>query len=53
MRLIKPPKGLGYIPGPRPRLPDDEPGMLRTLLWVLAIGAAIAVVLLFRKQHGA
>jgi hypothetical protein len=51
MSLFKRQKGLGYVPGPRPRLPDEEPGVLRTLVWVLVIGAAIAVVLLFRKTH--
>lgn len=53
MSIFKRRNGFGYIPGPRPRLPDDEPGMLRTFVWVIAILAAIAVVLLFRKQHGA
>jgi hypothetical protein len=54
MTMFKRRNGLGYIPGPRPRLPDEpEPGMLRTIVWLVLIFAAIAFVLLFRKQHGA
>lgn len=52
MRLIKPPKSLGYIPGPRPRLPDEQDGRLRAVVWVLLIVAAIAVAVLFAKKPG-
>lgn len=53
MRLIKRPKSLGYIPGPRPRLPDEpEESRLRSLVWILLIIAAVAVVVLFGKKGG-
>jgi hypothetical protein len=51
MSIFRRRKGIGYIPGPRPRLPDDESGHLRAALFVLAIAAAVAAVLLFGKHH--
>jgi hypothetical protein len=50
MSLFKRRKGIGYVPGPRPRLPDEESGFVRALIWVLAIAAAIALVLVFGKR---
>jgi hypothetical protein len=51
MSLFKRRKGLGYVPGPRPRLPDEESGFLRALVFVLAIAAAVAAVVLFTKHR--
>lgn len=51
MSLFKRPKSLGYIPGPRPRLPDEpEESKLRALVWILLIIAAVALVVLFAKR---
>lgn len=45
-------KGIGYIPGPRPRLPDeDDRGMLGALVWVLVILVVVAVAVMFGKYR--
>jgi len=51
MSLFKRPKGVGYIPGPRPRLPDEESGARRAIAFVIAIAIAVAAVLLFAKHR--
>jgi len=50
MSLFKRRKGIAHIPGPRPRLPEEDSGFVRALVWVLMIAAAVTAVLLFGKR---
>lgn len=50
MSMFRRRKGIGYIPGPRPRLPDDEPSMLSALVWILVIVGVVAVAVIFGKH---
>ena len=51
MSMFRRRKGIGYIPGPRPRLPDEDSGALRAIVFVVAIAIAVAAVLLFAKHN--
>lgn len=50
MSLFKRPKSLGYIPGPRSRLPDEE-SPWRAIGWVALIAVAVLVAVLFGKKQ--
>lgn len=50
MSLFKRPKSLGYIPGPRPRLPDESESPWRAIGWVALIAVAVIVAVLFGKK---